>query len=246
MLRFIFIVCFLLPLVFFVHGQNIDSSPADEDVFVDTATVFIDDYIKYTPALGGDSVRMSQGRPINGMFKDFYPNGQLKHKGYYSMGRLTSSYSNYFQDGTTERDFILKGNGDIESNLFYTNGKPRYHTVWKKGVIVEYTEFWPNGVPSNLEVFDKDGVRYEKYEKYYSDSTLKFSLIVVDFRKGKYFEKNFFPTGKISEEGNVIFNPSMADYRRVDEWKIYSDSGSPTKVVQYANGVLVHEGSTED
>ncbi len=216
----------------------------DDEVIVDTATVFYDEYIKYTPALGGDSIRLHMGRPINGMHKDFHPNGQVKHKGYYSMGILSSSYTNFFQDGATEREFILKSNGDIESNLYYTNGKPRYHTLWKKGVIVEYTEYWSNGIPSNVEVFEKDGVRYTKYERFFNDSTMKYSLVPINLKKGMYYEKVFFANGKVAEEGNIIFSPAMAEYRRVDDWKIYSNEGVLIRVDQYSNGVMVKEGST--
>ena len=77
------IFLFLFPLFVFSQGgddwfDNIEniSDNVEEPILL---------YEKYNAFTMGDSVRICNKRPCNGIIKDYWENGNLKHKAYYRL-----------------------------------------------------------------------------------------------------------------------------------------------------------------
>ena len=150
--------CFFL-LLFSAYSQS-ENTDYDFDEYIenpDTVSIDIKDYSKYTTALGGDSVRIIKDKPAAGLIKDYYPNGKIKHLGYYSKGKLTSTYKNFYSNGTLEREFKALGTSGGILNLFFSDAKPRLKIRYFKGNNIEYIEYYQNGNVASHEKFDKRG-----------------------------------------------------------------------------------------
>jgi len=222
----------------FAQIDELDIEQTDS-ITDDSLNISIDDYTKYTPLLGGKEVRMKDGLKINGMIKDFYPDSTLKHKGYYQNGQLVSTYKNYFPNGKLERSFTASGTFKLVIESYYYNGLPREYIEYRKGVVVKYIEYHPNGKMATYEEHDKKKGYYISLRNYYPNGKLKSSLELVDKKKFDYYEKEFFPSGQVKEEGPVHYNAAQYDYQRNGSWKIYNEKGLIVETRQYYEGELV-------
>lgn len=205
----------------------------------DSIDFTISEYDKYTPILGGKEFRMRNGRKLNGMFKDFYPDSTIKHKGYYVNGQLISMYKNYFPSGVLERSFQLSGTSKLIIQSFYPSGKPKEYIEYRKGALLKYIDYYPSGIKATVEEHDKKKGCYIVYENYYSSGKLKSVLELIDRKKWSYYQKEYYPSGIIKEEGPVIYNPAYYDYQRQGEWKVYDSNGKLKEIQEYYEGELI-------
>ena len=77
-----------------------------------------------------DNAKVEEGVYLNsrknGIWKKFWPNGNLKSEIFYKRGRSTGAYTTYFKNGNVEEKGTMKGGflvGDYQ--LFWENGKTR-------------------------------------------------------------------------------------------------------------------------
>lgn len=206
----------------------------------DTVTQAIILYDKFNPKLGGDSIRLVNGKPASGLIKDYYPNKQLKHKGFYAQGQLKSSYINYYPNGKIERKFKAKGTYGGVLELFYNNGENRYFIQYNKGAIIEYKEYYPNGQLANHEKYFKNGEILEFNYLYYPNGQQKLSMELVDKKNKIYQMKISWPDGKIKQEGKKYYNKAIMTYLKNGPWKVYQKNGSLLRIEEYNFGDLVN------
>jgi len=204
----------------------------------DTVSNAVNEYTKLTPLLGGDSIRMENGILAAGQIKDVYPNGKIKHKGFYSRGKLTSTYKNYYPNGQIERSFKAKGSSGCILDLFYSNSKPRLHVEYSKGNIVEYIEYYPNGQIASHEKYDKKGEMYEFNKTYYPSGQLKMDLVLTDSKRRIFEEKIYWENGALKQQGKKFYNKVLGDYQKNGSWKLYMKDGKLLRTEEYYFGDL--------
>ena len=239
-MKFYFLFIILSVFMFTSVSAQFDVS-YDEDEYIeneDTVSNDVGEYANLTPLLGGDSVRMQNGRPVGGQIKDFYPNGTLKHKGFYSGGKLTSTYKNYYPNGVLERTFKAKGSSGCILNLYYSNSKPRLHIEYSKGNIIEYIEYYPNGQIASQEKYDKKGAMYEFYKTYYRNGQIKMDMVLSDNKRRIFIEKIYWENGNIKQEGKKFYNKVIGDYQKNGSWKLYMNDGKLLRTEEYYFGDL--------
>jgi len=235
----------LLVLVFMLFMVSTASAQFDEsydeDEYIeneDTVSNDVGEYEMLTPLLGGDSVRLANGRPVGGQIKDFYSDGTLKHKGFYSAGKLTSSYKNYYPNGVLERSFKAKGTSGCILELFYSNSKPRLHMEYSKGNIIEYIEYYPNGQKASHEKYNKKGEMYEFNRTYYPSGQIKMDMVLTDSKRRIFTEKIYWSNGTIKQEGKKFFNKVISDYQKNGSWRLYMKDGKLLRTEEYYFGDL--------
>ena len=236
---YLLISVFILIMVSTATAQFDESY--DEDEYIeneDTVTNDVGEYEQLTPLLGGDSVRMADGRPVGGQIKDFYPDGTLRHKGYYSQGKLTSTYKNYYPNGVLERSFKAKGTSGCILDLYYSNSKPRLHMEYVKGNIIEYIEYYPNGQIASHEKYDKKGLMYEFYKTYYPSGQIKMEMLLTDSKRRIFTEKIYWEDGVLKQEGKKFYNKVISDYQRNGSWKLYMKNGKLLRTEEWYFGDL--------
>ena len=240
-LRKILIIVFVICSSSMLYAQDYTDDVYEDDEYIvneDTVSNDVTEYSKLTPLLGGDSVRMQNGRPAAGQIKDFYPDGTLKHKGFYSGGVLNSTYKNYYPNGTLERTFKAKGTSGAILDLFYSNGKPRLHVEYSKGNIIEYIEYYPSGQVASHEKYDKKGEMYEFFKTWYPSGQLKMEMVLIDKKRRIYQEKIYWENGNLKQEGKKFFNKNLSDYQKNGSWKLYMKDGKLLRTEEWYFGDL--------
>jgi len=185
--------------------------------------------------LGGDSVRHCNGHPCIGWVEDHYPDGVLKHRGYYDGGQLTV-YRNYHPDGTLERDF--RGIDDVKSLMrtYHRNANPRSETRFADGVAYQYKDFYVSGQLRYEEERDRDEAYFTRMDLYAADGQPISLLRVVDRKKAEFEQKEYYPGGALKCTGHSRYNPSRMDTQRIGTWTFYDAVGRPVREEDHIDG----------
>lgn len=239
--------CWNIPILFFIfallpllsNGQYLD---ADEN---DTATfdnISITEYDCFNPHIGGDSIKYkSPGLKYNGWYEEYYKNGKIKHKGYYTNGQLTTVYKNYYDDGQLERSFKLKDSKNCQLEIYYPAGTIRSKVIYYKNQPLIWTDYYPDG---NIEYYEesvKSFKYYLKLEYYYSNGKAQSILELTDKKHMLYTSKEYWKNGNLKEEGKRIFNNAVQDYQKTGTWNIYDSGGNKIGEEDYVKGQLNEE-----
>lgn len=193
-------------------------------------------YEKLNFAIGGDSVRNDKkGYACQGWIEDFYTSDKLLHKGYYEDGHL-KIYKNYYENGVVERVFKLVGLKSANMQVFYPDGRLKSDVTYYKGEAQIWTDYYPNGQIEFSEENSKD-MEYLIYRKSYAEDGKPQEIFeLIDAKKKIYSKKEYYENGKLKEEGEMKYNPSVIDYQKDGTWKIYDESGNVT-TEKWVNGV---------
>lgn len=207
----------------------------------------IREYKVFNSYLGGDSVRMCHGTPCMGKIKDYYENGELKHKGYYKDGKLTSTYRNYFDNGQEERVFKKKNAREAEMKIFYRNGQKRSDVKYLRGKPLEWTEYSKKGQKKSYELYDKSLEFLKERTYYHENGEIRSHLKLKKEKDDKHFysKKKYYPSGQLKAKGKVLHNVYFNAYRREGEWIFYDKNGNPKYKQRYVKGKVVEETSME-
>lgn len=199
---------------------------------------------KYEPLnmmLGNDSVRNdAKGYAANGYVQDYYKSGQLLHKGFYVDGQL-KVYKNYFPNGKVERNFRMTDIKKSKMTIYYSDGKVKSEIEYVESQAQKWQDFYPNGSPEFVEEYDNDIQYYVFKANYFEDGKPENSLTLTDKKKLIYTQIYYHKNGQIKEQGEMKYNKSIFDYERIGVWKLYDESGKPTKEVKYASGKVQSE-----
>lgn len=193
-------------------------------------------YEKLTPLMGGDSVRYDKkGYNIQGWWDDFYKSGKLLHKGFYVDGQLRA-YKNYYENGQMERVYRMLDYKHCEVFIYYPDGKLKSEVHYYNKVPNKQIDYFPNG---NIDLFEEshgDNDYLIKRNTYFENGYAEVLFELIDKRKRVYMHKEYYPSGKIKEEGTLKWNADKIDYVREGEWKSYDENGQVTKTLKYQNG----------
>lgn len=198
-----------------------------------------DPYAPLNVALGGDSVRMINGSACAGWVEDRYPDGVLKHRGYYGDGRLIT-YRNYHPNGKMEREFRMKDQTRSSMRTFYDNGLLRSETRFVGGLSRSYVEHYPSGQVRYIEEKHPSLPYYTVMDLFAPDGKPVSTLRVVDKKQGIFEQREYWPGGQLRAMGRARFNPQRFDSQRIGSWTYHDQEGKPVKQESYVDG-KVHE-----
>ena len=190
--------------------------------------------------LGGDSIRHDRkGYASRGWLEDYYPNGKLLHRGYYSEGQL-KIYKNYYPDGRLERSYRTLDNYRSSVEKYYSNGILKSRVLYKEGYVLKWEDYYTSGKLEYLEEFHKSLDYYLVKKSFYENGQLE-SLLELNPKKMTYISQEYFENGILKEEGKIIFNTTMYDYEKLGKWVIFDQNGKLLKEEFYEKGVLSKE-----
>lgn len=192
-------------------------------------------YEDLNKALGGDSVRTCAGHPCIGWVEDKYPDGSLKHRGYYDAGKLTV-YRNYHPNGTLERDF--KPLDAVKSLLrtYHANGQLRSEARFADGVSITYEDHYVNGVLRYAEERHRTEPYYVRMDLFAADGKPISLLQLVDKKKIEFEQKEYHPGGALKCQGRARYDPSRMDTQRIGTWTYYDAGGVVAREEDYQEG----------
>jgi antitoxin component YwqK of YwqJK toxin-antitoxin module len=195
-------------------------------------------YEKLSPLLGGDSVRYDKkGYNIQGWWEDYYISGKLLHRGFYVDGQLRA-YKNYYENGQMERIYRVNDNKHCELLLYYSDGKIKSEVYYYNGVPNKQTDYYPNGNIDLIEESHGDNDYLIKRNTFFENGYAEVLFELTDKKKKIYMHKEYYPMGKIKEDGTLRFDAVRGDYRKEGQWNYYDESGNITKKEKYQNGEL--------
>ncbi len=199
----------------------------------------IDPYAGLNSALGGDSVRYCSGTPCSGWVEDHYPDGSLKHRGYYGEGRLIT-YRNHHPNGQLEREFKLKDNTRCSMRIYHDNGTLRSEAHYVDGASRTYSEHYTNGRLRYTEEKHPSLPCYVVMDLFAPDGQAVNSLHLVDKKRMVFDQREYWPNGQVRASGRSQFNKQRYDSQRIGAWTYYDTAGKPQREEHYVDG-KVHE-----
>ena len=229
-----------------LYSQTFDLSSQLSESKPDSTSLFyasmIDDiygitiYEALNYRLGGDSIRHDRkGYASRGWLEDYYPNGKLLHRGYYSEGQL-KIYKNYYPDGRLERSYRTLDNYRSSVEKYYRDGILKSRVLYKEGYVLKWEDYYTTGKLEYLEEFHKSLDYYIVKKSFYENGQLE-SLLELNPKKKMYVSQEFFENGILKEEGKIVFNATIYDYEKLGKWVIFNQNGKLLKEEFYDNGV---------
>ncbi len=203
--------------------------------WLEDRTAAVNGYEPLNGALGGDSVRLCNGYACVGWVEDRYPDGVLKHRGYYNDGQLII-YKNYHPDGTLEREFRSIDNLRCVLRTYHGNGTLRSETKYFQGRPIAYADHYPNGQLRYQEERHKTEPYYLRMDLYAADGKPISLLQLVDRKHVVFEQREYHPNGLLRETGRARYDPGRGDSRRVGTWIHYDPNGRPVREERYVDG----------
>jgi len=205
----------------------------------DDPTAMVEGYEPLIASLGGDSIRLCQGYACSGWVEDHYPDGSLKHRGYYQEGQLVV-FKNFHMDGTLEREFKVLDNVKSQLRTFHANGLLRSDTRYVQGVALEYMDHYPNGQLRYAEEKHRSEPYYLRMDMFRPDGHPISTLRLVDKRTVTFEQADYWPDGQVRCKGQARYNPNRMDTQRIGNWTYYDQAGTARFDEAYVDG-KVHE-----
>lgn len=189
--------------------------------------------------LGGDSVRTCNGYACIGWVEDHYPDGSLKHRGYYDDGQLIH-YRNHHPSGSIEREFRVIDNIRSVMRTYYPDGTLRTESRYRSGTVIAYEDHYRNGQLRYEEERHRSEPYFLKMNLYAEDGTPISTLELEDRKRIISVQREYHPNGLVRVEGKVRYDPARMDSQRIGDWTYRDADGRPLHKEQYIDG-RVHE-----
>jgi antitoxin component YwqK of YwqJK toxin-antitoxin module len=202
---------------------------------------YLSAYEVFNKVLGGDSVRLCGGKPCIGWVEDHYPEGGLKHRGYYDGGRLTI-YRNFHANGAMERDFKALDAVKSVQRTYHANGQLRSDTRYVNGQVLSYQDHYLDGRLRYAEERHRSEPYFVRMDLFAADGQPVSLLQLVDKKRVEFVQKEFYPGGALKSEGRARYDPSRMDTHRIGTWTYYDTAGTAIKAEDYRDGrvAMVH------
>ncbi|MBK7383738.1 MAG: hypothetical protein IPI81_10430 [Flavobacteriales bacterium] len=195
-------------------------------------------YDAYNSTIGGDSLRQCGAFPCTGWVEDKYPNGQLRHRGYYDSGRLTV-FKNYYRSGQLEREFKAVDATHCSQRTWHPNGQLRSCTRYRDGVVIQYEDYYVSGQLRYVEERHKEHHCFTRLELYAGDGTPISLLRMVDKGKLEVEQKEFHPGGTLKSQGRARYNRATMDSQRVGTWVYFDTDGTKIREEDLVGGKVL-------
>lgn len=244
-MRSLTITALFLFITFAGYSQSDTASlPQSNSTFPavsDTADSGIYLYDKYCALMGGDSTLKIRGMKFTGQYKDYYPSGKIRHKGYYDQGKITTMFTNYYENGHIERVFKAKGmNGGILL-AYYSEGPLKSRVAYSGGESTKWEDFYSDGKTEFCEEFSNNMEYYLYMRFYYPDGKPQILFELTDKKTRTYSHTEYWPNGKVKEEGKKVQNRSLNDYMQEGTWYYYNEDGKLVLEEEYSKGKLIND-----
>ena len=199
-------------------------------------------YDKYNPLTDGDSTRkFFDGTLCNNMVDDYYPDGKVLHKGFYTDGKLTQ-YTNYYPNGIVERTFRPTSDRKSELMVYYQNKALKSDVSYYEGSSTLWQDYYDNGQLSYVEEYDKKHERVLKRCSYFKDGKPESIFVPLESKSNdpiiRYSLKEYFSNGQLKEESEAIYNKDTFDFLKDGEDKEYNEQGNLVSDVEYVGGKI--------
>jgi len=233
----LFIYYFIFSLALFAQNKapGTTAKAKNDSIDVDEG---IEYYDRFNTFIGGDSTRYCNGMKCSGLIKDLYPNGNLKHKGYYVSGKLTTTYKNYFENGQEERSFQVKSPISADIEIYYKDGKLRVKGDYLKGEPLKWEEYYPNGNMESYEEYTKSLDAYVVSKYFYENGKPQLIIECIDSKKKLYSSKEYYENGQLKEEGKLNYITLISDFQKNGKWIVYDEKGKVTAEENYVKGEM--------
>ena len=229
----------------FSFSSSFCQTTEEKDINNEDSIPAVTQYEKYNKILGGDSVRYCNGYTCKGWVKDFYPNQNLKHRGFYVDGRLESVYKNYYDNGQLEREFTINNYKKSTMTIFYPNGNKLSEIEYLFSEPIFWTDYYPNKQVEYTEKFDNKG-EYILYRNFFYENGKPQSTLVLVNKRNDIFEKTeYYSNGNLKEKGQMLFNISLGDYQKTGLWIYYKENGEKLNEEQYYKNKIIDKGAEE-
>lgn len=202
-------------------------------------TATVDGYEGLLASLGGDSVRSCAGYACSGWVEDHYPDGAIKHRGFYHEGHLMV-FKNFHPDGTLEREFKVLDNVKSSMRTYHANGELRTETRYTNGIALVYEEHYANGQLRYAEEKHRSEPYYLRMDLYRPDGHPISTLRLVDKRSVTFEQAEYWPDGRVRCKGQARYDPNRMDTKRIGTWTYFDQGGQPRFAEAYVDG-KVHE-----
>jgi antitoxin component YwqK of YwqJK toxin-antitoxin module len=198
---------------------------------------------KYNPLVGGDSIRLCNGRRCTGNIVDKHPNGKMLHKGYYTNGQLLNGYENYFDNGQMERKFKVTAPNKGSVIIYYSDGTIRSEIEYLKNQILLWKDYYSNGNIEFWEEYDKSLEYYVTYNFYYINGNPQSTMTLRDKKNKIYDAAEYFSNGNVKSKGDKKWAPGVGGYVKIGTWTIYDINGNVVRTEYFEAGT---EASDDD
>lgn len=240
----------ILRLFFFLNVFTITSIHAqftdERDNMASDSIPAVNDYEKYNKILGGDSVRYCNNYPCKGWIRDDYPDGIMKHRGFYVDGRLESVYKNYYNNGQLEREFVLKNYKVSTMSIYYPDGQKLSEIEYFFTEPISWTDYYPDGKIEYAEEYHKSGQYVLLRDFYYESGQLQSSFRLFDKKKNLFEKIDYYPNGNIKEKGMMLYNRSLGDYQKTGIWYQYDENSKLLLQERYYKNKLVDDNAEDE
>jgi antitoxin component YwqK of YwqJK toxin-antitoxin module len=229
----------ILPPASVLRIQALENDYLNDTIDADEGAV--DTYDKFNPAMGGDSVRYKEpGVKYSGWYLEYYPNGRVRHKGYYEAGKLVK-YKNFYSNGWIERVFRTKRSLHSEMKKYFSNAVLKQRIQLYSGKVYMETDYYMNG---KMEYFEENELATGNnicWKYFFTTGDPKSITELANADSLKYKSREYWDNGNIKEEGNIVYNKELKKYQKDGKWRIYTTSGRKLGEEFYAKGILVKE-----
>ena len=200
-------------------------------------------YDKYNATTDGDSIRkFFDGTKCNNRIDDYYPDEKILHKGFYTDGKLTE-YTNYYPDGTVEREFKPTSDRKGELKKYYQNKILKSDVSYYDGNSTLWQDYYDNGQLSYVEEYDKKHERVLRRCSYFRDGKPESVFLPLDSKSNgegivRYSLKEYYPNGQLKEESEALYNQDSYDFMKDGDDKQYDDKGNLAAEYEYVGGQI--------
>jgi antitoxin component YwqK of YwqJK toxin-antitoxin module len=196
----------------------------------------INKFDKLNPMIGGDSIRNgSKGYALQGWKEDYYTNGKLLHRGFYSEGQ-TKLYKNYYDNGQLERDFAVTDMKRSKMKIYFKDGKLKAEIDYCDGNTIKEQDFYPSGQLKYTEEHSSNMEYLLQLNSYAENGKPQSLFEITDKKKKIYYKKEYTEKGVIKEEGPMRYSKAVLDYQKNGTWKIYDENGNLKSTDNFVNG----------
>lgn len=175
------------------------------------------------------------GNPVKGKKEDYYSNGFILHKGKYADGVLTS-FTNYYVNGSKERQFKGKKEGEGELACFYINGHYRSVSTFYNFNEVGSETYYNNGVLKKKVVLEEETLVPTLIVTKNNENTVMTKVELIDEDSLIYEKEVYRVNGDRMAYGRMVMNETTGDIVNDGPYYTFDQKGNFTSEVIYANG----------
>ncbi len=114
--------------------------------------------------------------PENGLYTDYFENGNIKEKGNYKNGQKDGLWETWYENGQKEDSaFYKKGTLAGKRVMWHPNGQLQLESYWGKpdDRIGKWTRYYPNGQIESVTNFNDKGELHGKHLQYFENGKIK-------------------------------------------------------------------------